>query len=199
MALYFVRHGQTDWNLQRRFQSRSDIPLNATGISQAKRIQKEFHKRNLNFQAVHSSPLGRAFETAKIIVAGSGLSIQLEPTFVELDLGAYEGRFEDDLAQEHGEQYGAWQSSEFTLSAPGGETIFEAVERIHDALFNLRQPAIDGDILVVAHQAVFMAMKLAIGDREDLESFEHVYELSKVLMAWYMLLNNIRKQLIWIL
>lgn len=184
MALYFVRHGQTDWNLQRRFQSRSDIHLNATGISQAQNIQGEFKKRNLNFQTVHSSPMQRAVDTANIIVAGSDLTIQLEPTFVELDLGEYEGRFETDLSQEYGAHYTAWRASEFTIAAPGGETIFEAVARVRDTLFGLKSWAIDGDVLVVAHQSIIMAMKIAISGLQDLETLATYRQANYEVDVW---------------
>ena len=184
MALYFVRHGQTDWNLQRRFQSRSDIPLNATGISQAKCIQTEFRKRKLNFQAVYSSPMGRAVETAKIIITGSGLTIQIEPSFVELDLGDFEGGFEDDLSEKYGENYRVWRASAFTIAAPGGETIFEAASRVTDALFGMKQSAIDGDVLIVAHQNIFMAMKAAISGQHDIETIATYKQANDEVDVW---------------
>ena len=184
MALYLVRHGQTDWNLQRRFQSRSDIPLNATGITQAQKVQMEFKRRELNFVAVHSSPKQRAIDTANIIVGGSGLCIQQEPDFVELDLGEYEGRFEAELEQEYGAQFNTWRASEFTVAAPGGETIFAAAARVKDSLFAFKQSAIDGDVLVVAHQGVMMAMKSAISGQQDLESLATYRQANNEVDVW---------------
>ena len=184
MALYFVRHGQTDWNLQRRFQSSSDVPLNVTGISQAQNISKEFKKRNLDFKAVYSSPLQRAVDTAKFIVAGSDLTIKLEPTFVELNLGAYEGRFEAELSQQFGESYHAWRASVFTIAAPGGETIFEAAHRARDALLGLKPSAIDGDVLVVAHQSIIMAMKIAMSGREDIKTIATYRQANDEVDIW---------------
>lgn len=175
MALYFVRHGQTDWNLQRRFQSRSDVPLNATGMIQAQGIGNELKRRKLNFKAVYSSPMQRAVDTAKIITADSKLHIDLEPCYLELNLGEYEGRFEADLEREFGETYHAWRTSEFTIAPPGGETIFEAVTRVRKVLFGLKQSAMDNNVLIVAHQSILVAMKIAITgltDRKTLAAYK---------------------------
>jgi len=175
MALYFVRHGQTDWNLQRRFQSRSDVPLNATGILQAQNIGNEFKRRKLIFNVVYSSPMQRAVDTAKIITADSAPHIELEPCFLELNLGEYEGRFETDLVQVFGESYQEWRDSEFTIAPPGGETIFEAVARVREVLFGLKQSAMDNNVLIVAHQSILVAMKIAITgltDRKTLVAYK---------------------------
>ncbi len=63
--IYIVRHGQTDWNVEGIYQGRIDIPLNKTGIEQAKRTREKL--RGIKFDKVFSSPLKRAFETAQII------------------------------------------------------------------------------------------------------------------------------------
>lgn len=90
MLLYLVRHGETDWNSQRRIQGTTDIPLNDTGREQAARTGRLLARRDWN--AVIASPLSRAFETASIIAAELGLP---EPTaddrLVERNYGEAEG------------------------------------------------------------------------------------------------------------
>ncbi len=87
--LYLVRHGQTDWNLGRRVQGRSDIPLNETGIIEAQQLGKEL--KAVSFHAVYSSPLQRAHETARIVNEPHGHPIQLHPGLQEASYGLWEG------------------------------------------------------------------------------------------------------------
>ena len=70
-SLYLVRHGETDWNAQRRIQGSTDIPLNATGRAQAATTGRLLARRE--WDGIYSSPLSRAFETASIIATEIGL------------------------------------------------------------------------------------------------------------------------------
>ena len=168
MALYLVRHGQTDWNLEKRFQSRTDVPLNATGLAQAAAVRDELRRRGVEFTAARTTPLGRAQRTAEIILEGTGLTAVVEPSFIELEFGGFEGRLESELREEFGERYTAWRASEYTEAPPaGGESIINGSERVRPALLALRDAAVAGDVLIVAHQAVNMAMKVAISGRSD--------------------------------
>ena len=69
MALYLIRHGETDWNREQRFQSTTDMPLNARGVSQALAIRDLLRRRGVTFAAARSSTLSRALQTASIILA----------------------------------------------------------------------------------------------------------------------------------
>ena len=102
MPLYLTRHGQTDWNLQQRWQSRTDTPLNDTGYRQAGAMQRELRRRNLTFSRVICSPLNRAQETTRIILDGSTNMVETNEALLEINLGNYEGRFEADLREEIG-------------------------------------------------------------------------------------------------
>ena len=147
MALYLVRHGQTDWNLARRLQSRTDVALNQTGLAQAQAMRAELRRRRIDFAAAVCSPLGRAVQTARIITADTGVEVRLEPLFVEIDLGEYEGMLEADLLRRLGSSYGQWRTRHFTVAAPGGETIAAAAERVGDTLFDLGRSALGSHVL----------------------------------------------------
>ncbi|MCB1220401.1 MAG: histidine phosphatase family protein [Planctomycetales bacterium] len=170
MALYLVRHGQTDWNRAKRFQSTTDVPLNETGFAQAWQIREELDRRGVKFTLARSSPLVRAVETARIIVQGTDTPYQPEPGFMEISFGDYEGRLETELQDEYGSAYTKWRESQYTTAPPGGESILDGAARVKPYLIQLLQSAIDGDVLVVAHQAINMAMKVAISGRSDVES-----------------------------
>lgn len=86
---YLVRHGETDWNQNRLLQGRTDIPLNINGIDQAEELRD--HLKDHAFHAVYSSPLQRAYETARIVSEPHGHPIQISPYLQEATYGAFEG------------------------------------------------------------------------------------------------------------
>ncbi|MDE6619806.1 MAG: histidine phosphatase family protein [Lachnospiraceae bacterium] len=89
MKLYIIRHGETEWNVKRRFQGRSDIPLNDEGRRLA-HITAEALK-NVPFTKIYTSPLKRACETAMIIKGEREIPVIVEPRIIEIGFGEYEG------------------------------------------------------------------------------------------------------------
>jgi broad specificity phosphatase PhoE len=167
MALYFVRHGETDWNRQKRFQSTTDVPLNARGIEQAGCIRAEFQRRRLVFGVAFTSPLGRAAETAKILLNGSHTPLNVDPALLEMSFGHWEGLLESELAERFGEQFTTWRESHYTTAPPGGECIETCLPRIRDFAQRVAEIARTEDVLVVAHQAIMMAFKAALSARAE--------------------------------
>lgn len=92
MNIYITRHGQTDWNLAKKLQGRSDIPLNGNGILQATQTFLGLKKNGITFDRVYSSPLLRAEKTAEIISGFSGDKIIKDKRIIEFSFGDAEGR-----------------------------------------------------------------------------------------------------------
>ncbi len=92
MNIYIVRHGETDWNVEGRYTSRGDIPLNETGIKQAYMIKQKLN--NMDFDRVFSSPLIRAYSTAQIIYDGN---IIKDDRLIERNNGDLEGKLKKDI------------------------------------------------------------------------------------------------------
>ena len=90
MRLYVVRHGETDWNVAKRWQGHADIPLNEAGRAQARETAEAL--RGFAFTAIVSSPLSRASQTADAIAAASGLPVEIEPLLIERNVGAMSGK-----------------------------------------------------------------------------------------------------------
>ena len=88
MKLYLARHGQTDWNLGHRVQGQTDIPLNATGISQAEALREKL--KDYDFDVCYCSPLKRAVQTAEIAV-GNRVKIIFDDNLKERNYGSFEG------------------------------------------------------------------------------------------------------------
>lgn len=103
--VYLIRHGQTEWNAEGRWQGQLDVPLSANGYAQAQALAE--HLANVGLCAVYASDLGRAAETGRVIAEASGASLSLDPRLRELHLGIFQGltyseireRYPDDEEQ----------------------------------------------------------------------------------------------------
>lgn len=149
--LYLVRHGETDWNRQRRIQGLTDIPLNATGRQQARDAGMLLARRR--WDAVYSSPLGRARETAEIIAAELGLGAPtLLDRLVERNYGAAEGL---DWTQ---------VEREFPRGAPvpGRESREQVGARVVPALVELAESRPGESLVIVSHGGAIRAVLSAV-------------------------------------
>ena len=100
MKLYFMRHGQTDYNERRLFQGQIDIPLNETGRLQAEQTKKLIESMLVDFDRVIASPLGRAVETVRIVTGLDDPDIIREPRLKEMNFGILDGtRFDEPLPE----------------------------------------------------------------------------------------------------
>jgi len=160
LALYFARHGQTNWNRIRRWQSRTDIPLNQTGRRQARALSKVIRSQDIVFKRVVCSPLSRARETAEILMDGFDPELEIDSRLAELDLGEFEGRLESELRKELGEKYDEWKGRMYLDPAPSGEGILDVARRVEPLLSVLLDTS--GHVLVVGHQGVNMALKATL-------------------------------------
>ena len=89
MEIFMVRHGETEWNRQRRLQGRTDIPLNDAGLAEARRAAKAL--RDVNFDRIFTSPLQRARKTAEILRGSREIPVTAEPLLIEVSFGVGEG------------------------------------------------------------------------------------------------------------
>ena len=141
-TILLVRHGETDWNLQRRVQGHSDTPLNDTGRAQALALAETLD--DVELDAVYASDLARAFETAQVIAQRHGLPVTSVPGLRERHFGTWEGLTDTEIF----ERYPAVKSG-----APWGdaETQDEMRERVLGALREIAAAHPDGRVLVVTH------------------------------------------------
>lgn len=142
MTLAFIRHGQTDWNFARRLQGSSDIPLNDTGRRQAREAAVTLQE--WTWDAVVSSPLSRARETAEIIATDLGLALgPAYPELVERDYGPWEGESSAEIM-------GRWPDRRY----PGAEPIDDMVERCLVALARIHEDFGDKNVVIVCHGTI---------------------------------------------
>ena len=113
-----------------------------------------------------TSPLVRAVETAKVLLQGSHVIAQGNLALIELDMGDYEGRKEKDVRDLLGnEKYNQWRSTMMRVPAPGGESITDVAYRLQPVVTWLGQQI--GNVLIVGHQYVNMALKAQLSNRFD--------------------------------
>lgn len=136
VTLIAFRHGQTDWNLQQKFQGHSDIPLNDTGRSQALELSRALSSERLD--VILSSDLSRAIETASIVNTFHQAPLLTSHNLRECNLGDLEGMIVADVLKVIGEErYNAWftpAAPETDLSFPGGESKTDMMKRLKSHL-----------------------------------------------------------------
>ena len=142
--IYIIRHGQTEMNSRKVLQGRSDLPLNAAGISQAEETAALFVRMGIIFDRVFSSPLIRAVRTAELLAPGK--PVESDSRLIEMDYGPYEGMDLFDPAPEVMEFFRDFVN----IPAPAGmEPLRSVVERAGEFIESLR--GIDGNILLSTH------------------------------------------------
>ena len=161
---WYLRHGQTDWNVLNLSQGRTDIPLNNTGIKQAitagNALARNWNNLELSITQIISSPLGRARRTADIVksIIQDKVGIQLP---LELDDGLKEVCFGEEEQKPMGPWYDKWISGEFTPK--GAEPFHVLCKRISDAVNRSILKAGDGHVLIIAHGGVFRSLRYMMG------------------------------------
>ncbi|MDX1379169.1 MAG: histidine phosphatase family protein [Anaerolineales bacterium] len=144
-----VRHGQTDWNLEGRYQGQSDVPLNNRGIEQADSLVEKL--KDSTFSAIYTSDLIRAQKTAEPIAKILDLPIQIEPRVREINQGEWEGVLVDDIKARYAEIWSQRTVDPANVRPPGGETVREVATRVYAALDDISRLFPTGQVLVTSH------------------------------------------------
>ena len=146
--LYLVRHGETSYNAARRIQGSVDIPLNERGIQQAEEAAEKL--ASLGVDAIVSSPMRRARQTAEIIARRLALDVLFMPVFVERRMGFFEGMPFQEISEKYAQEWEAW-THQFFASPPDAESIFDVSVRVKQGLDEIRVRFPDDTVLLVAH------------------------------------------------
>ncbi|MBD0425078.1 histidine phosphatase family protein [Streptomyces sp. TRM S81-3] len=143
------RHGQTSWNVERRFQGSTDVELTETGVAQARRAARLL--ANLGPDAIVASDLKRAAHTAAELAALTGLEVTLEEGLRETYAGVWQGLTHDEIIARYGEEYMAWKRGE-PVRRGGGELETEVADRAAPVVLgHAGKLPEDGTLVVVSH------------------------------------------------
>lgn len=150
-SIILVRHGQTAWNASEVFRGRIDIELDETGLKQAELLGEYLGKREL--EAVYSSPLKRAVQTAEAIARHHGLAAEIAPDLNDMDFGEWQGLSLQDVRSRFSELFEMWSSEPHRVRIPSGESLDDVRQRVL-TLINQIIDKHEGTVVLVSHRVV---------------------------------------------
>ena len=156
-TLLFVRHGSTLWTTRAsRYQGRTDLPLSVWGRLEAGKLADRL--RAVKLDAIYSSPLRRARETAILLAQDRRMPLDTDERIIELSYGDWEGKRHSDVEKDDTAALTAWAAG--AASPPGGESRISLMRRVSGFLDDV---AAQGTVAVVAHKEVIRAGAIALG------------------------------------
>ncbi|MGQ9558206.1 MAG: alpha-ribazole phosphatase [Desulfurispora sp.] len=148
--VYLVRHGETVWNKDRRFQGHTDIALSERGMEQARALSLRLSKQKI--AAVYASDLQRALQTAEVLARPHALPVQACPELRELHFGHWEGLTFHEMQEGYPAELKAWWNSPLDTAVPGSqETLRSMAGRVSGIVSQLVKRHLGNSILVVCH------------------------------------------------
>lgn len=156
-TLILARHGETDWNRDGRFQGHADPPLNDTGRAQAHRLVELLADEPID--AVYSSDLRRAHETAEIVAAARGVDVVVDPDLRERDVGEWSGLTMPEIEERFPEELRRFREEGTSV----GESREALARRVVAAARRIAEAHPTGHVLVVTHGGALRTLRYAAG------------------------------------
>lgn len=147
MRLFMIRHGETDMNVKKAYYGSLDVPLNKKGEMQADLFADFFS--DIELDKIISSPLIRAYDTAKKVALPKNISIEKDSRIKEQDFGKFEGMSYDEIHQSYASELKRWNDDWINEAPLEGESFLGVYNRVVEFCQELRQ--MDGNILITAH------------------------------------------------
>lgn len=163
MSILLARHGETDWNIAKRVQGTTDIPLNENGIKQAKLLCRNLERDNVNLCHIYSSCQKRALITAQIVGSRYNVPVKVILGLEEMNFGIFERHTWDENATLYPDELKKWQTDKRYNKAPNGESYQDLLERLFSAFNRIMKEVEDGinsgrDVLILTHGTVIMSL-----------------------------------------
>lgn len=156
--LILIRHGETDWNVEGRYQGQADPPLNERGLTQARQLLPEL--RGVGLDVLYSSPLRRALQTAQILAQALDIPLHTEPRLMEIHQGEWQTLLYTEIAVRYPEIFHRWQTEPWTVTIPGGENIAQVQERVYAAVDEILARHEGQCVGMVAHRLPITLLKI---------------------------------------
>lgn len=158
MILYFIRHGQTDWNVKGKIQGSVDTGLNNNGINQANELSKKLIEQDISITKIYTSRQKRAHKTAQILSQSINVEYYLIDGLEEMNLGEWEGLSWDEVRSNYPVEYSEWYINRRDTRPPKGESYQDMLERVLKAVHRIICENQE-DIAIVTHSAVIMTLQ----------------------------------------
>jgi alpha-ribazole phosphatase len=170
--LVLVRHGETDWNVEGRYQGQSDVPLNANGLAQAEALAGQLGGER--FEAIYTSDLARAAQTAEALAARTGAPIHPDPRLREIDQGEWEGLLLAEIEARYAEAFQRRRLDPLTAQPPGGESVGQVRERVLEVIREISRIHPDGSVAVVSHGLAIALVKVYLAHLPLESVWDHI-------------------------
>lgn len=151
-----IRHGETDWNAQRRWQGYEPTALNETGFAQARALAKHLSARPI--RALYTSDLPRALQTAEVIGAELKLTPEIDIRWREINVGIFQGHTSEEVEKLFPEELAQWVSHNLSYTVPKGESRLALQMRAYEAWQTVIKRSIGPEIAIVSHGGTIKAL-----------------------------------------
>lgn len=150
MKIYLIRHGQTQWNIERRLQGVGDSPLTEKGKLDAKLLEDRL--REIDIDIIYSSPSTRAIKTSKIIKGKRNIEILVDEDLKEMNIGSWQGKVLDEIRIKSPQEYhNYWNEPHLYVGNNGGENFYQVQKRAISFIDNIIHERKYNNILLVSH------------------------------------------------
>ena len=149
--IILVRHGETEWNIRETFRGRHDVELNEMGVKQAELLKN--YLIDLRLEAVYSSPLERALDTAKAVAKHHKLEVNVAYGLVDFNYGVWEGLTHQEVKVRYRALYEQWLKEPHLVKMPDGESLDEVRERARGVVDGVVSKY-SGTVVLVSHRVV---------------------------------------------
>ena len=139
-TIYLTRHGETDWNIEKKIQGSTDIPLNETGLNQAYQLANKIKDSKLEIDFIYTSSLKRAEDTAKIISHCNQIPFYSYDGLAEMNLGKWEGLTWSQVRNIYSTDYNIWHKERRYTIPPEGESYQQLLERFLNTIKENKRP-----------------------------------------------------------
>jgi len=163
--LYLVRHGETDWNATGRWQGHTDVPLNERGMQQARLLAQRLLREGIHFDAIYSSDLTRAYQTAWEIGSLLKVAVQLWPPLREIDMGEWSGLTRDEIRARYSDAYARLERGEDIRRGIIGETKAAMRQRVTHSVEAMVAQHPDETLALVTHGGPVRALVSYVAER----------------------------------
>ena len=160
MNLLMIRHGEIPSNVNNVYAGRSPEHLTEKGVRQAREVSAKLKEYEVD--AIYSSPIQRALQTAQIISETKDMDLRIEEAFREIEMGPWEGMSEADVVKQYPDEWSIWCNRPANLKMEGRETLDELLSRVSAGIRGIKD---SGNVVIVTHVAIIRVLLLWHADK----------------------------------
>jgi len=163
-CIVLIRHGETDWNIEGRYQGQADPPLNSHGVQQAEELAKEL--QNAGLDILYTSPLQRAKQTAIILSKKLTIPVFDDSRLMEIHQGDWQTRLRSEIQMLYPDLFHTWEVNPWQVTPPGGEHLSDVQKRVNLAIDDICKNYNHQKVGLVTHRIPIALIKVRYQDMD---------------------------------